>query len=132
MLQVHVLAIAHNLARYLCYNVCFPFTYFYYVITEISHLATKTPPNLPHPATMMTTALALALATATSAFLPIAGQPTNDDLVRINDALAPILLKVTYDHANGAQNLRGLIANADRYLHHYDFYDFCLFLAFDN
>ena len=49
----------------------------------------------------MPTALALALATATAAFLPITGQPTDDDLVRINDALASILLKVTYDCANG-------------------------------
>ena len=31
----------------------------------------------------------------------------------------PILLKVTYDRANGVQNLWGLIADADRYLHHY-------------
>jgi hypothetical protein len=38
---------------------------------------------------------------------------------RINDALAPILQKVTYDRANGVQNLWGLIADANRYLHHY-------------
>ena len=68
---------------------------------------------------MTPTALALALATATLAFLPIAGQPTDDDLVCINDALAPILLKITYDCANGVQNLWGLIVDADRYLHHY-------------
>ena len=68
---------------------------------------------------MTPTSLALALATATSAFLPIAGQPNDDDLVRINNALAPILQKVTYDRAQGAQNLWGLIADADRYLHHY-------------
>ena len=68
---------------------------------------------------MTPTALALALATATSAFLPIAVQPTDDNLVRINDALAPVLLKVTYDRATGIQNLWGLIADADRYLHHY-------------
>ena len=68
---------------------------------------------------MTPTSLALALATATSAFLPIAGQPNDDDLVRINDALAPILQMVTYDRAHGAQNLWGLIADADRYLHHY-------------
>jgi hypothetical protein len=68
---------------------------------------------------MMPTALALALATATLAFLPIAGQPTDDDLVCINDALAPILLKITYNRANGVQNLWGLIADANRYLHHY-------------
>ena len=66
---------------------------------------------------MMPTTLALALATATSAFLPIVGQPTNNDLIRINNA--PILLKITYDRTNGVQNLWGLIANADKYLHHY-------------
>jgi hypothetical protein len=65
---------------------------------------------------MTPTALALALATATSAFLPIARQPTDGNLVHIN---APILLKITYDRANGVQNLWGLIADADRYLHHY-------------
>jgi hypothetical protein len=68
---------------------------------------------------MTPTALALALTSATSKFLPIAGQPTNDDLVRINDALPPILLKITYDRANGVQNLRELIADTNRYLHHY-------------
>jgi hypothetical protein len=68
---------------------------------------------------MTPTALAVALATATPAFLPIAGQPTDDDLVRMNNALTPILQKVTYDRANGIQNLWGLIADADRYLHHY-------------
>ena len=68
---------------------------------------------------MTPTALALALATATLAFLPIAGQPTNNNLICINDALAPILLKVMYDHANGVQNLWVLIADANRHLHHY-------------
>jgi hypothetical protein len=68
---------------------------------------------------MMPTALALALATATSAFLPIAGQPTDNDLVRINDALAPILLKIMYNRINSVQNHWGLIADTDRYLHHY-------------
>ncbi len=68
---------------------------------------------------MTPTSLALALATATSAFLPIAGQPNDNNLIRINDVLAPILQKVTYDRAQGAQNLSGLIADANRYLHHY-------------
>ena len=67
---------------------------------------------------MTPTTLALTLATTTLAFLPIAGQPANNNLVRINDALAPILLKIMYDSTNGIQNLWGLIANADRYLHH--------------
>jgi hypothetical protein len=69
---------------------------------------------------MTPTTLAVALATAKSAFLPIAGQPTDNDLVRINDTLVPILLKIMYEHANGVQNLWGLIADTDRYLHHYN------------
>ncbi len=61
---------------------------------------------------MTSTALALALATTTLAFLPIAGQPTDDNLVRINNALMPILLKIAYDCTNGIQNLWGLITEA--------------------
>ena len=68
---------------------------------------------------MMPTTLSLALATATAAFLPIVGQPTGNNLVRTSNTLAPILLKITYNRINGAQNLWGLIADADRYLHHY-------------
>ncbi len=34
-LRAHVLAVAHNLATYQYYNVLLPFTYVYYVITEI-------------------------------------------------------------------------------------------------
>ncbi len=61
-----------------------PSTYVYYVITKILpsryQKAPRNHPFLPHPATMTPTALALALATATSAFLPIAGQPNDNDL----------------------------------------------------
>ena len=68
---------------------------------------------------MTPTALTLALADAKAAFLPIVGQPTDNNLVRINDALASMLLTITYNRSNGEQNLWGLIADADRYLHHY-------------
>ena len=80
---------------------------------------TATCPEFSHPVTMTPTTLSLALADAKATFSPIVGHPTNNDLVCINDALAPILLKIMYDLSNGEQNLWGLIANVDRYLHHY-------------
>jgi hypothetical protein len=52
-------------------------------------------------------------------FLPIDGQPSNNDLIRLSDAILPILLKATYDCVNGIHNLWGLVASADCYLHHY-------------
>ncbi len=63
-------------------------------------------------------AITSALAAAQALFLPIDGQPSSDDLVRLSDAILPILLKATYNH-NGVHNLWGLVASADRYLHHY-------------
>jgi hypothetical protein len=64
-------------------------------------------------------AITSALAAARALFLPINGQPSNDDLVRLSDAILPILLKATYDRVNGVHNLWGLVASADHYLHHY-------------
>jgi hypothetical protein len=54
-----------------------------------------------------------------SAFLPINGQPTNDDLICLSDAILPIVLKAAYDRINGIHNLWGLVASADCYLNHY-------------
>ncbi len=64
-------------------------------------------------------AITSALAAAQALFLPIDGQPSNDDLIGLSDAILPILLKATYDHVNGVHNLWGLVASADCYLHHY-------------
>jgi hypothetical protein len=65
-------------------------------------------------------AITSALRAAQVLFLPINGQPSDDNLVRLSDAILPILLKATYDHINNIHNLWGLIASADCYLHHYD------------
>jgi hypothetical protein len=57
-----------------------------------------------------------ALAIAQVLFLPIDGQPSNDNLVHLSDAIVPILLKATYNCVNGVHNLWGLVASADCYL----------------
>jgi hypothetical protein len=60
-----------------------------------------------------------ALAAAQALFLPINGQPSDNNLVHLSDAILPILLKATYDCVNGIHNLWGLVASVDCYLHHY-------------
>jgi hypothetical protein len=59
-----------------------------------------------------------ALAAAQALFLPIDGQPSDNDLVRLSDAILPMLLKATYDRAYGVHNLWGLVASADHFFHH--------------
>jgi hypothetical protein len=77
------------------------------------------PPGLPLPATMTPKVVTSALAAAQALFLPINGQPSNNNLDRLSDAILPILLKATYNCVNGIHNLWGLIASVDCYLHHY-------------
>jgi hypothetical protein len=72
-----------------------------------------------HFATMTPEAITSALAAAQVLFLPINGQPSDNNLVRLSNAISPILLKATYNHVNGVHNLWGLVASVDRYLHHY-------------
>jgi hypothetical protein len=64
-------------------------------------------------------AITSALAAAQVLFLPINGQPSNNNLVHLSNAISPILLKATYDCVNSVHNLWGLVASADHYLHHY-------------
>jgi hypothetical protein len=64
-------------------------------------------------------AITSALTAAQALFLPINGQPSKDDLIRLSDAILPILLQVTYNRVNGIHNLWSLVASADCYLHHY-------------
>jgi hypothetical protein len=64
-------------------------------------------------------AITSALAAAQMLFLPINRQPFNDNLVRLSNVILPILLKATNDRINGVHNLWGLVASAERYLHHY-------------
>jgi hypothetical protein len=64
-------------------------------------------------------AITSALAAAQALFLPIDGQPSDNDLIHLSDAISPIFLKATFDRVNGVYNLWGLDASADCYLHHY-------------
>jgi hypothetical protein len=64
-------------------------------------------------------AITSALAAAQALFLPTNGQPLDDDLICLSNAILPILLKATYNHVNAVHNLWGLVASADQYLHHY-------------
>jgi hypothetical protein len=64
-------------------------------------------------------AITSALTAAQALFLPINGQPSDNNIVHLSDAILPIRLKATYSHVNGIHNLRGLVASADCYLHHY-------------
>ncbi len=64
-------------------------------------------------------AITSALAAAQALFLPIDGQPSDNDLVRLSDAILPIFLKATYKCINGIHNLWSLVASMDCYLHHY-------------
>jgi hypothetical protein len=68
---------------------------------------------------MIPKAITSVLAAAQVLFLPIDGQPSDDDLVHLSDAILPILLKATYDRINGIHNLWGLVASVDCYLYHY-------------
>jgi hypothetical protein len=64
-------------------------------------------------------AIISALAAAQTLFLPINGQPSDDNLVCLSDTILPIFLKATYDRINSVHNLWGLVTSADCYLHHY-------------
>jgi hypothetical protein len=77
------------------------------------------PPQLPLPATMTPEAITSALTAAQALFLSIDGQPSDDNLVCLSDAILPIFLKATYNHFSGVHNLWGLVASVGRYLHNY-------------
>jgi hypothetical protein len=64
-------------------------------------------------------AITSALAAAQVLFLPIDGQPSDNDLVRLSNAILPILPKATYNCVNSIHNLWGLVASVDWYLCHY-------------
>jgi hypothetical protein len=93
--------------------MCFPLQYTFLVFKN------GNPPRTPLPATMTPKAITSALAAAQALFLPIDGQPSEENLVRFSDAILPILLKATYGRVNGIHNLWGLVASADCYLHYY-------------
>jgi hypothetical protein len=46
-----------------------------------------------------------ALTAAQALFLPISGEPSDNNLVHLSDAIMPIFLKAAYDRVNGIHNL---------------------------
>ena len=52
-------------------------------------------------------------------FEPIAGQPSNTDLTRLRQAVAPLLLQILYEKTRAVHNLIGLIRPEAAYVAHY-------------
>ena len=58
-------------------------------------------------------------ATTLDNFEPITGQPTETDLTRLREAVAPLLLQIPYDKTGGKHNLIGLIRSKLAYIARY-------------
>ena len=52
-------------------------------------------------------------------FEPITGQPSDTNLTRLWEAVAPLLLQIPYDETGGAHNLIGLIRPKTAYVARY-------------
>ena len=52
---------------------------------------------------------------AQNQFAPIDRQPTDDDLVRLEETLYPLLLAIPYDSEHGKHNLSGIILDDKTY-----------------
>ena len=59
------------------------------------------------------------LATAINHFDPITEQPSDTDLTRLREAVAPLLLQIPYDETGGKHNLIGLIWSKNAYVKRY-------------
>ena len=60
------------------------------------------------------------LANALEQFEPIAGQPSNTNLTRIREVVAPLLLQIPYNKRGEVHNLIDLIRPEAAYIMHYD------------
>ena len=58
-------------------------------------------------------------ADALEKFYPIDGQPSDTDLTRIREVVAPLLLQIPYDETGDTHNLIGLIPPVTAYTMHY-------------
>ena len=52
-------------------------------------------------------------------FEPITDQPSDSDLTRLREAIAPLLLQIPYDETGGTHNLIGIIRANPAYLKRY-------------
>ena len=58
-------------------------------------------------------------ATALDHFEPITNQPSDTNLTRLREAVAPLLLQIPYDETGGTHNLIGIIWAKPAYLKRY-------------
>ena len=58
-------------------------------------------------------------ATALDNFEPITEQPSDTNLTRLREAVAPILLQILYDETGGKHNLIGLVRSKLAYVARY-------------
>ena len=68
---------------------------------------------------MLTKHLVLQLTEAREDFYQIPGNPSNNDIVCIHEALTTLLLQVGYDKAHAKQNLWGIIYPVGNYTANY-------------
>ena len=59
------------------------------------------------------------LSAALDNFEPIIDQPSESDLIRLREAIAPLLLHIPYDKTGGTHNLIGIIRAKPAYLKRY-------------
>ena len=52
-------------------------------------------------------------------FEPITNQPSDSDLTRLREAIAPLLLQIPYDETGGVHNLTGIVRAKPAYLNLY-------------
>ena len=52
-------------------------------------------------------------------FEPITDQPSDSDLTRLREAIAPLLLQILYDETGGVHNLIGIVRAKPAYLKRY-------------
>ena len=52
-------------------------------------------------------------------FEPITDQPSDSDLTRLREAIAPLLLQIPYDDTGGVHNLIGIVRAKPAYLKRY-------------
>ena len=49
-------------------------------------------------------------------FEPITNQPSDSNLTRLREAIAPLLLQIPYDETGGVHNLIGIVRSKPAYL----------------
>ena len=83
-------------------------------------LGPKDDENMSSPNTMMPEEIVAKFANSLEQFEPINRQPSNTNLTRIREVVAPLLLQIPYDETGAVHNLIGLIWPEASYTTRYD------------